>query len=64
LGSALLRAGYIDELIIYRAPHSLDAEGVQLFNDEKELLASSELISQIAIGPDRKSHYVLTKVGD
>ena len=64
LGSALLRAGYIDELIIYRSPHSLDAEGVQLFDDEQALLTHSELISQIAIGPDTKSHYVLTKVGD
>jgi riboflavin biosynthesis pyrimidine reductase len=64
LGGALLRAGYMDELIIYRSPHSLGAEGVQLFDDEQALLAHSELISQITIGPDTKSHYVVTKVGD
>jgi diaminohydroxyphosphoribosylaminopyrimidine deaminase/5-amino-6-(5-phosphoribosylamino)uracil reductase len=63
LGSALLRAGYIDELIIYRSPHSLGAEGTQLFDDEQALLAHSELLSQTSIGPDTKSHYVLTKVG-
>ena len=64
LGGALLRAGYIDELIVYRSPHFLGAEGTQLFDDEQALFAHSELISQIAIGPDTKSHYVLTKVGD
>jgi diaminohydroxyphosphoribosylaminopyrimidine deaminase/5-amino-6-(5-phosphoribosylamino)uracil reductase len=63
LGSALLLAGYIDELIVYRAPNSLGAEGTQLFDDEQALLAHSKLISQIAIGPDTKSHYLLTKVG-
>jgi diaminohydroxyphosphoribosylaminopyrimidine deaminase / 5-amino-6-(5-phosphoribosylamino)uracil reductase len=63
LGNALLHAGYIDELIIYRSPYSLDAEGVQLFNDEQALLAHSELLSQTSIGPDTKSHYVLARVG-
>jgi diaminohydroxyphosphoribosylaminopyrimidine deaminase/5-amino-6-(5-phosphoribosylamino)uracil reductase len=63
LGNALLRAGFIDELIIYRTPHSLDAAGIQLFEDESALLASAELISQIAIGPDIKSHYFISKRG-
>jgi len=63
LGNALLRAGFIDELIIYRSPNSLGAEGIQLFDDEQELLARSEFINQIVIGPDTKSHYLLTKVG-
>jgi diaminohydroxyphosphoribosylaminopyrimidine deaminase/5-amino-6-(5-phosphoribosylamino)uracil reductase len=63
LGNALLRAGFIDELIIYRTPHSLGTEGVQLFEDEQALLASAELISKIAIGPDTKSHYFITKRG-
>ena len=63
LGNALLKAGFIDELIIYRTPHSLGAEGLQLFEDEHTLLANSELISQIAIGPDTKSHYFIAKRG-
>jgi diaminohydroxyphosphoribosylaminopyrimidine deaminase/5-amino-6-(5-phosphoribosylamino)uracil reductase len=63
LGNALLRTGFIDELIIYRTPHSLDAAGIQLFEDESALLASAELISQIAIGPDTKSHYFIAKRG-
>jgi diaminohydroxyphosphoribosylaminopyrimidine deaminase/5-amino-6-(5-phosphoribosylamino)uracil reductase len=63
LGNALLEAGFIDELIIYRTPHSLDAAGIQLFEDESALLASAELISQIAIGPDIKSHYFISKRG-
>ena len=63
LGSALLRAGVIDELIIYRSPNSLGEEGIQLFDDEQELLMKAELISQIAIGPDTKSHYFITKRG-
>jgi diaminohydroxyphosphoribosylaminopyrimidine deaminase/5-amino-6-(5-phosphoribosylamino)uracil reductase len=63
LGNALLRAGFIDELIIYRTPHALGAEGMQLFEDESALLASAELISQIAIGPDTKTHYFITKRG-
>jgi riboflavin biosynthesis pyrimidine reductase len=64
LGNALLRAGFIDELIVYRAPESLGAEGIQLFEDESALLANAELISQIAIGPDTKSHYFIAKRGD
>ena len=64
LGNALLRAGFIDELIIYRSPNSLGADGLQLFEDERALLAKTELISQIAIGPDAKSHYFITKRGD
>jgi diaminohydroxyphosphoribosylaminopyrimidine deaminase/5-amino-6-(5-phosphoribosylamino)uracil reductase len=63
LGNALLHAGFIDELIIYRAPESLGAEGIQLFEDEGTLLASAELITQIAIGPDTKSHYFISKRG-
>ena len=63
LGNALLRAGVIDELIIYRSPNSLGEEGIQLFDDEQELLMKAELISQIAIGPDTKSHYFITKRG-
>jgi diaminohydroxyphosphoribosylaminopyrimidine deaminase/5-amino-6-(5-phosphoribosylamino)uracil reductase len=64
LGNALLKAGFIDELIIYRSPNSLGADGLQLFEDERALLAKTELISQIAIGPDAKSHYFITKRGD
>jgi diaminohydroxyphosphoribosylaminopyrimidine deaminase/5-amino-6-(5-phosphoribosylamino)uracil reductase len=63
LGNALLYAGFVDELINYRAPESLGAEGIQLFGDEGTLLASAELISQIAIGPDTKSHYFISKRG-
>jgi len=63
LGNALLGAGYIDELIIYRSPDSLGMEGAQLFENEKALLASAELMSQIAIGPDTKSHYFIAKRG-
>jgi diaminohydroxyphosphoribosylaminopyrimidine deaminase/5-amino-6-(5-phosphoribosylamino)uracil reductase len=63
LGNALLTAGFIDELIIYRSPNSLGAEGIQLFEDERALLASAELISKIAIGPDTKSHYFIAKRG-
>jgi diaminohydroxyphosphoribosylaminopyrimidine deaminase/5-amino-6-(5-phosphoribosylamino)uracil reductase len=63
LGNALLGAGFIDELIIYRSPESLGAEGIQLFENEKELLAGAELMSQIAIGPDTKSHYFVAKRG-
>jgi diaminohydroxyphosphoribosylaminopyrimidine deaminase/5-amino-6-(5-phosphoribosylamino)uracil reductase len=63
LGNALLNGGFIDELIIYRSPYSLGEEGVPLFEDEKVLLKNSELISQIAIGPDTKSHYFITKRG-
>jgi diaminohydroxyphosphoribosylaminopyrimidine deaminase/5-amino-6-(5-phosphoribosylamino)uracil reductase len=63
LGNALLNAGFIDELIIYRSPNSLGAEGVQLFEDENSLLANAELINQVAIGPDTKSHYFIAKRG-
>jgi diaminohydroxyphosphoribosylaminopyrimidine deaminase/5-amino-6-(5-phosphoribosylamino)uracil reductase len=63
LGNALLGAGLIDELIIYRSPDSLGAEGAQLFENEKALLAGAELKSQIAIGPDTKSHYFVAKRG-
>ena len=63
LGNALLNAGFIDELIIYRSPNSLGAEGIQLFEDERALLASAQLISQTAIGPDTKSHYFIAKRG-
>jgi diaminohydroxyphosphoribosylaminopyrimidine deaminase/5-amino-6-(5-phosphoribosylamino)uracil reductase len=63
LGNALLGAGFIDELIIYRSPDSLGAEGAQLFENEKALLAGAELMSKIAIGPDTKSHYFISKRG-
>jgi riboflavin biosynthesis pyrimidine reductase len=63
LGNALLKAGFIDELIIYRTPQSLSTEGIQLFEDEPTLLANAELISQIAIGPDTKTHYFISKRG-
>jgi diaminohydroxyphosphoribosylaminopyrimidine deaminase/5-amino-6-(5-phosphoribosylamino)uracil reductase len=63
LGNSLLREGFIDELIIYRSPVALGAEGIVLFEDESELLDSCELISHISIGPDTKSHYLFTKVG-
>lgn len=63
LGNALLQAGFIDELIIYRSPDSIGADGVQLFEDERSLLANAELISQIATGPDTKSHYFIAKRG-
>jgi hypothetical protein len=36
---------------------------MQLFEDESALLASAELISKIAIGPDTKSHYFIAKRG-
>jgi riboflavin biosynthesis pyrimidine reductase len=58
-----LGAGFIDELIIYRSPESLGPDGAQLFADEKTLLANAELISQIDIGPDTKSHYFIAKRG-
>ncbi len=63
LGNALLKAGFIDELIIYRSPNSLGAEGIQLFEDERALLSTAQLLSQIAIGPDTKSHYFIVKRG-
>ncbi len=63
LGNALVRAGFIDELIIYRSPNSLGAAGVQLFEDEQTLLSKAELMSQISIGPDTKSHYFIAKKG-
>jgi riboflavin biosynthesis pyrimidine reductase len=63
LGNDLLGAGYIDELVIYSAPDSLGMEGAQLFENEKALLASAELMSQIAIGPDTNSHYFIAKRG-
>ena len=63
LGNALLNAGFIDELIIYRSPNSLGEEGIPLFEDEQRLLKNAELISQIAIGPDTQSHYFIVKRG-
>lgn len=63
LGNALLKAGFIDELMIYRSPNSLGEEGVQLFENEQALLASAQLMSQISIGPDTKSHYFIAKKG-
>ena len=63
LGNALLKAGFIDELIIYRSPISLGAAGVQLFEDEQALLSKAQLMSQISIGPDTKSHYFIAKKG-
>ena len=63
LGNALLKSGFIDELIIYRSPNSLGADGLQLFEDERALLGSAKLIGQVAIGPDIKSHYFIAKRG-
>ena len=63
LGNALLKAGFIDELIIYRSPNSLGADGIQLFEDERSLLANAKLINQVVIGPDTKSHYFIAKRG-
>jgi len=63
LGNVLLGAGLIDELIIYRSRDFLGTQGLQLFEDERTLLANAELISQIAIGPDTKSHYFIAKRG-
>jgi diaminohydroxyphosphoribosylaminopyrimidine deaminase / 5-amino-6-(5-phosphoribosylamino)uracil reductase len=63
LGNVLVGAGFIDELIIYRSPISLGAAGVQLFEDEQALLSKGQLMSQILIGPDTKSHYFITKMG-
>ena len=63
LGNALVRAGFIDELIIYRSPNSLGAAGVQLFEDEQALLSKAQLMSQNSIGPDTKSHYFIAKKG-
>ena len=63
LGNVLLKEGFIDELIIYRSPNSLDEEGVQLFENEQALLASAQLMSQISVGPDTKSHYFIAKKG-
>ena len=63
LGNALLKAGFIDELIIYRSPISLGAAGVQLFEDEQALLSKAQLMSKISIGPDTKSHYFIAKKG-
>ena len=62
-GNALVRAGFIDELIIYRSPISLGAAGVQLFEDEQALLSKAQLMSQISIGPDTRSHYFIAKKG-
>ena len=63
LGNALVGAGFIDELIIYRSPISLGAAGVQLFEDEQALLSKAQLMSEISIGPDTKSHYFIAKKG-
>ena len=63
IGNALVRDGFIDELIIYRSPNSLGAAGVQLFEDEQALLSKAQLMSQISIGPDTKSHYFIAKKG-
>ena len=63
LGNALVRAGFIDELIIYRSHISLGAAGAQLFEDEQALLSEAQLMSQISIGSDTKSHYFIAKKG-
>ena len=60
LGSALFKAGVIDEVVIYQAPIALGAGrnwleeiGVKTIKDARQLL----LISSEIIGPDVKSRY-------
>jgi len=63
LGNALLEAGYIDELVIYRTPSPLGDQGMNLFSNAGLLPEGCELISQVSVGPDTKSHYFLVKKG-
>ena len=62
LGSALMAAGNIDELILYQAPKILGAGkefvshlGISTLADHIEL----ELISVAQFGGDIKSHYIV-----
>jgi diaminohydroxyphosphoribosylaminopyrimidine deaminase/5-amino-6-(5-phosphoribosylamino)uracil reductase len=57
LGNALLKAGYIDELVIYQSPEILGEDGIDAFLD-----LDFELIRQDQIGVDTKSHYFVRKV--
>jgi diaminohydroxyphosphoribosylaminopyrimidine deaminase/5-amino-6-(5-phosphoribosylamino)uracil reductase len=58
LGNALLKAGYIDELVIYQSPEILGEDGIDTL-----LELDFELIKQDQIGVDTKSHYFIKKVG-
>jgi diaminohydroxyphosphoribosylaminopyrimidine deaminase/5-amino-6-(5-phosphoribosylamino)uracil reductase len=58
LGNALLKAGYIDELVIYQSPEILGEDGINALLD-----VDLELIRQDQIGVDTKSHYFVRKVG-
>jgi diaminohydroxyphosphoribosylaminopyrimidine deaminase/5-amino-6-(5-phosphoribosylamino)uracil reductase len=58
LGNALLKAGYIDELVIYQSPEILGEDGIDALLD-----VDFELIKQDQIGVDTKSHYFINKVG-
>jgi diaminohydroxyphosphoribosylaminopyrimidine deaminase/5-amino-6-(5-phosphoribosylamino)uracil reductase len=58
LGNALLKAGYIDELVIYQSPEILGEDGINALLD-----LDFELIRQDRIGIDTKSHYFVRKVG-
>lgn len=58
LGNALLQAGYIDELVIYKSPEILGEDGVNALLD-----LDFELVKQDQIGVDTKSHYFIKKVG-
>jgi diaminohydroxyphosphoribosylaminopyrimidine deaminase/5-amino-6-(5-phosphoribosylamino)uracil reductase len=58
LGNALLKAGYIDELVIYKSPEILGEDGINALLD-----LDFELIKQDQIGVDTKSHYFIKKVG-
>ncbi|MFM9151683.1 MAG: bifunctional diaminohydroxyphosphoribosylaminopyrimidine deaminase/5-amino-6-(5-phosphoribosylamino)uracil reductase RibD [Candidatus Planktophila sp.] len=57
LGNALLAAGYIDELVIYQSPEMLGRDGIDVLLD-----LDHELIKQVQIGVDTKSHYFVKKV--
>lgn len=58
LGNALLKSGYIDELVIYKSPEILGEDGINALPD-----FDYELISQDQIGVDVKTHYFVQKVG-
>ena len=65
LGNALMSAGYIDELITYRAPDNLESAGKDVFAGGGQLpeLAGTEIkeVSKSTIGADVKSHYFLVR---
>jgi len=67
LGNAFMSAGYVDELITYRAPANLGSAGREVFDGGGQLpeLAGTEFkeVSKSAIGADVKSHYFLLRKG-